>query len=195
MTLWRVWLPQVTRNLSSFLRSWGTCVSGAAEGCFLRWVSTLFPKAQPNSIYGGYWSPSDHQCIPIIQLLSISDTQAGRWSEILLPRDLGPGPSIFKLTSQSYSPPEWLRSLSCHKWETLLSKQWSNSLFVSFHLIKKYSWESSICQHSKSIPSPWGLRWLLTVLNDSFWLNLGPNKTLLILDHLTKTLACYCSLL
>lgn len=77
-----------------------------------------------------------------------------------------------------FPSPGRLRSLSCHEWETLFCKQWNNSFFVSFHLVKEYSWASSMYQHSKFIPRPWGLRLLLTVLNDSFCLNLGPKKNL-----------------
>lgn len=87
------------------------------------------------------------------------------------------------LYTQSYpSPvfpsPGWLRSLSFPEWEALFSRQWSNSFFVSFHLVKEYSWTSSVYQRFKSIPSPRGLRLPLTVLIDTFCLNLEPDKNL-----------------
>lgn len=123
----------------------------------------------------------------IIQLLSMSDTQAGGWSGIPYFR------GILDLVQASLAYSSLLFFLGTRKPGAAISGKHCSAnneqkLLLSFHLIKKYSWESSICQHSKSIPSPGGLRWLLTVLSDSFWLNLGPNKTLLMLGSLDRNL-------
>jgi len=152
-------------------------------------MSTPFPRVPPNLDYGGHWlsgsSPTRldntapfHQWYPGWLM---------KWDPFSGGHE--PGPGTFKLRKLPLIPISlscsWPGSLSCHEWEILFSEQWSSSFFVNFHVVNTYSWASSAYQHSKSIPSPWGLGLPLVVLSDSLCLNLGPDKTFLMLDHLT----------
>lgn len=164
-----------------------------------RWVPP-FPRVPPNLDYGGHWLSHRSPTNPDNTAPFHRGTQGGWWSGILFPGDMNPVLVTLSLEGYPLFPfPSLAADLAV--WAAMNGKYCSEnsgsivSFFVSFHVVNTHSWASSAYQHSKSIPSPWGLSLLLTVLSDSFCLNLGPDKTFLMLDHLTSPLTHLSTLL